>query len=141
MKELKVTKWLVTKHMGKSKINFLRGNIYLADLGDKYEAVGSEQFGIRPVVVVQNALGNKYSPNIIVAPITPHRIGKKPLSTHVFLEKELLENIPNSVDSKILLEQVRTISKERVLYPMNVKLPLEKLKEMDFALKISLGIS
>ncbi|MBR6613560.1 MAG: type II toxin-antitoxin system PemK/MazF family toxin [Clostridia bacterium] len=83
-----------------------RGDIYYADLG---KVVGSEQSGIRPVVVVQNNLGNKYSNTVIVLPITS-RVKKK-LPTHVSISKNKygLEK-----DSIILVEQIRTLDKSRL---------------------------
>lgn len=83
-----------------------RGNVYLADLNP---TVGSEQSGIRPVIVVQNDIGNKYSPTVIVVAVTS-RLEKKSLPTHVKLENECFER-----NSMALLEQVRTIDKKRLL--------------------------
>ena len=82
-----------------------RGEIYYADLSP---VVGSEQGGYRPVVVLQNNKGNRYSTTIIVAPISSG-LTKNPLPTHVTIESNYLEK-----KSVILLEQIRTIDKQRI---------------------------
>ena len=82
-----------------------RGEIYYADLSP---VIGSEQGGYRPVVVLQNNKGNRYSTTIIVAPI-PSKLTKNPLPTHVMVENNYLEK-----KSVILLEQIRTIDKQRI---------------------------
>lgn len=84
-----------------------RGDIFYADLSP---VVGSEQGGIRPVLVVQNDVGNKYSPTIIVAAITS-RINKAKMPTHIEIKGE---EYGLSKDSVILLEQIRTIDKKRL---------------------------
>ena len=88
-------------------MNIKRGDIYYADLSP---VVGSEQGGIRPVLIVQNDVGNKYSPTVIAAAITS-RTDKSKLPTHidVFADKFGLEK--NSV---VLLEQIRTLDKKRL---------------------------
>lgn len=82
-----------------------RGEIYLADLNP---VMGSEQGGVRPVVVIQNNLGNKYSPTIIVAAITSRE--KRPIPTHARLSADELPR-----NSYALLEQIRTIDKSRLI--------------------------
>lgn len=82
-----------------------RGQIYMADLNP---VIGSEQGGIRPVVVIQNDIGNRYSPTIIVAAITGKT--KKSLPTHTSLKSK--GNLKNSI---CLLEQIRTVDKSRLL--------------------------
>lgn len=84
-----------------------RGNVFIADLNP---TIGSEQYGRRPVVILSNDLNNKYSPTILVAPLT--KIMKKvKLPTHILIRKNhFLKN-----DSIILLEQLRTIDKERLI--------------------------
>ena len=82
-----------------------RGEIYYADLSP---VIGSEQGGYRPVVVLQNNKGNRYSTSIIVAPISS-KLTKNPLPTHVMVENNYLEK-----KSVILLEQIRTIDKQRI---------------------------
>ena len=84
-----------------------RGDIYYADLSP---VVGSEQGGVRPVLIIQNDTGNRYSPTVIAAAITS-RQGKKPLPTHI-----RLEDSPCGLEqeSTVLLEQVRTIDRARL---------------------------
>ena len=84
-----------------------RGDMYYADLSP---VVGSEQGGIRPVLVVQNDVGNKYSPTVIIAAITS-RVNKTKLPTHMELNAK---NFGLPKDSVILLEQIRTIDKQRL---------------------------
>lgn len=86
---------------------YLRGDMYYADLG---QGVGSEQEGYRPVVIIQNNVGNKHSPTVIIAAITS-KVGVKPkLPTHYFINAENGLELP----SVILLEQLRTIDKRRL---------------------------
>ncbi len=115
----------------KSKIN--RGDLYYANLEDK-EAIGSEQTGIRPVVILQNDWGNFYSPTVIIAPITSKQKAKLP--THILLKKskDRLEK-----DSIILAEQIKIIDKKR-LKCYTGKLNIEEIKKLDNALIIALGI-
>lgn len=87
--------------------NIKKGNIYYANLDP---IVGSEQNGTRPVVVVQNDIGNKYSPTILIAPITSKVYSKPNLPTHVILKS----NGKITHDSIILLEQIRVIDKTRL---------------------------
>lgn len=108
-----------------------RGEIYYADLSP---VIGSEQGGVRPVLIIQNDMGNKYSPTTIVAPITS-RISKKLLPTHILLNE--CEGLKNSV---ILLEQIRTIDKSRLKQKVS-QLPPEKVEALDTAIKISLGLN
>lgn len=82
-----------------------RGEIYYADLSP---VIGSEQGGYRPVLILQNNKGNKYSTTVIVAPISS-RMSKNDLPTHVIIETDFLEK-----KSVILLEQIRTIDKKRI---------------------------
>jgi mRNA interferase MazF len=109
-----------------------RGDVYYADLNP---VVGSEQGGVRPVLIVQNDIGNKYSPTIIVAAITS-KIEKAQLPTHVEISAgdSRLER-----DSVILLEQIRTIDKKRLKSEV-AKLNGEILERVDTALGISLGL-
>jgi len=85
-----------------------RGDIYYADLSP---VVGSEQGGTRPVIVLQNNTGNRFSPTIIVAPFTSNK-GKKMLPTHLLMKSEET-GLPK--DSIVLLEQVRSIDKSRLV--------------------------
>ncbi|NLB91553.1 MAG: type II toxin-antitoxin system PemK/MazF family toxin [Clostridiales bacterium] len=109
-----------------------RGSIYYADLNP---VIGSEQGGERPVIVIQNNIGNKFSPTVIVAAITSH-IGKAKLPTHVELPAKESGLIKESV---VLLEQLRTIDKSRLKFKIadTSNLVMEKIDE---ALKISLGL-
>ena len=109
-----------------------RGDIYYAYLDD---GIGSEQSGYRPVLVVQNDKGNKYSPTVIIAAITSNT-SKKPLPTHVHISKES-SRLPE--DSIILMEQLRTIDKARLLsFVCHVDDGL--IPQIDEAAMCSLGI-
>lgn len=110
-----------------------RGDVYYADLNP---VVGSEQGGIRPVLVVQNDVGNKYSPTVIIAAITS-QIDKAKLPTHVELKHE---DYGLEKDSVILLEQLRTIDKRRLKEKITF-LDQDIMVKVDEALKISLGLT
>lgn len=110
-----------------------RGDIFYADLSP---VIGSEQGGVRPVLVVQNDIGNKFSPTIICAAITS-KINKAKLPTHVEIDAIEYELVKNSV---ILLEQIRTIDKKRLKEKI-CHLDSELMKQVDKALKISFGVS
>ncbi|WPX10151.1 type II toxin-antitoxin system PemK/MazF family toxin [Caldicellulosiruptor danielii] len=109
-----------------------RGDIFYADLAPH---VGSEQGGIRPVLVIQNDIGNKYSPTVIVAAITS-QIGKAKFPTHVEIRAG---EFGLSRDSVILLEQIRTIDKVRLKNKVG-KLSDEVMEKVNQAILISLGI-
>lgn len=109
-----------------------RGEVYFADLSP---VVGSEQGGIRPVLVIQNNIGNKFSPTIIVAAITA-QIQKAKLPTHVEIKAKDHGLERNSV---ILLEQVRTLDKQR-LTDRITQLDESTMEKIDHALEISLGL-
>ncbi|AZR71981.1 PemK family transcriptional regulator [Anoxybacter fermentans] len=109
-----------------------RGDVYYADLNP---VVGSEQGGVRPVLVIQNDIGNKYSPTVIVAAITS-KIDKAKLPTHVEIKAEQ-SNLEK--DSVILLEQIRTIDKRR-LQRQVTHLDPEIIERVNEALEISLGL-
>jgi len=110
-----------------------RGDIFYADLNP---VVGSEQGGIRPVLVVQNDVGNKYSPTVIIAAITS-QIDKAKLPTHVELKSA---DYGLEKDSVILLEQLRTIDKRRLKEKITF-LDQDIMEKIDEALKISLGLT
>ncbi|NLY09707.1 MAG: type II toxin-antitoxin system PemK/MazF family toxin [Tissierellia bacterium] len=110
-----------------------RGDLFYADLSP---VVGSEQGGVRPVVVIQNDIGNKYSPTTIVAAITSQK-NKARLPTHVPVEPEEYSLPKYSV---ILLEQVRTIDKTRLREKIGT-LKQKTMYELERALKISIGIT
>ncbi|HHV18290.1 MAG TPA: type II toxin-antitoxin system PemK/MazF family toxin [Thermoanaerobacterales bacterium] len=109
-----------------------RGDIFYADLNP---VVGSEQGGIRPVLVVQNDVGNKYSPTVIIAAITS-QIDKAKLPTHIELQSE---DYGLEKDSVILLEQLRTIDKRRLKEKITI-LDQDTMVKVDEALKVSLGL-
>ena len=109
-----------------------RGDLFYADLSP---VVGSEQGGVRPVVIVQNDIGNKYSPTVIIAAITS-QVNKAKLPTHVSIEASLFGLPKNSM---VLLEQIRTIDKNRLIDKLTV-LDHQKMKEVDEAIIISLGL-
>ena len=89
------------------KLNIRRGDIFYADLSP---VIGSEQGGVRPVLIVQNDVGNRFSPTVIAAAITSQR-AKANLPTHIMLQAE---NTGLARDSIVLLEQIRTIDKRRL---------------------------
>lgn len=109
-----------------------RGDIFYADLSP---VVGSEQGGIRPVLVVQNDVGNKYSPTVIVAAITS-KINKAKMPTHIEIEGEVHGLTKDSV---ILLEQIRTIDKRRLKEKIG-HLDDKLINSVNNALKISFEI-
>lgn len=111
--------------------NFKRGDLYFADLSP---VVGSEQGGIRPVLIIQNDVGNKYSPTIIVAAITS-QINKAKLPTHIELSCDKY-GLPK--DSVVLLEQVRTLDKRRLKEKIGA-LDNKMMESVNKALLISLG--
>lgn len=109
-----------------------RGDVFYADLRP---VVGSEQGGIRPVLIIQNDIGNRHSPTVICAAITS-RMNKAKLPTHVEIDARKCEIVKDSV---ILLEQLRTIDKTR-LRDRVCHLDENILKEVDYALKVSLEL-
>ena len=110
-----------------------RGDIFYADLSP---VVGSEQGGIRPVLVVQNDTGNRYSPTIIAAAITS-QMGKARLPTHIELTGS---NCGLTRDSVVLLEQIRTLDKRRLREKMGRAGP-EVMERVDAAIAVSFGLS
>ena len=108
-----------------------RGDIYYADLSP---VVGSEQGGIRPVLIIQNNVGNKYSPTVIVSAITS-QINKAKIPTHIELSAQEYNLPKNSV---VLLEQIRTIDKKRLQEKITT-LDDPKMKQVNRAILISLG--
>ena len=109
-----------------------RGDIYYADLSP---VVGSEQGGMRPVLIIQNDVGNKYSPTVIAAAITS-RMGKAKLPTHIDV---YAARAGLSRDSVVLLEQLRTLDKRRLKEKMG-HLDEELMGEIDTAIAVSLGL-
>lgn len=112
-------------------MNIKRGDIYYADLSP---VVGSEQSGIRPILIIQNDVGNKYSPTIIGIPITSK--SKVSMPTHIAIEgsKYGLDK-----DSIILTEQIRTLDKSRLKEKVG-KLDLKVLQQVKKAIEISCGL-
>ena len=109
-----------------------RGDIYYADLSP---VVGSEQGGVRPVLIVQNDTGNRYSPTVIAAAITS-QTGKAKLPTHIELaaQKYVLTR-----DSVVLLEQIRTLDKRRLREKMG-RVDRELMDRVDAAIAVSFGL-
>ena len=111
---------------------YLRGDIYYADMEPH---IGSEQGGTRPVVVLQNDVGNRYAPTLIVATVTSHTEKKKYQPTHVLIE----QNPAFSRPSVVLLEQIFTIDKERINSFMGMTSEWE-MAQIEKALKCSLAL-
>ena len=109
-----------------------RGDIYYADLSP---VVGSEQGGVRPVLIVQNDTGNRHSPTVIAAAITS-QTGKTKLPTHIELAAR---SVGLNRDSVILLEQIRTLDKSRLRERMG-KLDAKTMTAVDNALAVSFGL-
>jgi mRNA interferase MazF len=110
-----------------------KGDLYFADLSP---VIGSEQGGVRPVLVVQNNVGNRYSPTIIVAAVTSQK-NKANLPTHVEIAADGSGLSKNSV---VLLEQLRTIDKKRLKERIGT-IDHNRLPDVDEALGVSLGIT
>ena len=113
-------------------MNIRRGDIYYADLSP---VIGSEQGGLRPVLIIQNDVGNRYSPTVIAAAITS-RMGKTRLPTHIdiYADKAGL-----SKDSVVLLEQIRTLDKQRLKEKMG-HLDDTMMSEINNAIAVSFGL-
>ncbi len=109
-----------------------RGDIYYADLSP---VIGSEQGGVRPVLIVQNDVGNKYSPTVIAAAITS-RLNKSKLPTHIDVDAA---KYGLAKDSIILLEQIRTLDKKRLREHMG-RLDSTSMDRVDRALTVSFGL-
>ncbi|NLW43485.1 MAG: type II toxin-antitoxin system PemK/MazF family toxin [Tissierellia bacterium] len=110
-----------------------RGDLFYANLSP---VLGSEQGGIRPVVIIQNDVGNKYSPTVIVAPITS-RMNKTKLPTHVKINASEKFGLPK--DSVVLLEQIRTIDKQRLKDKIG-KFDKRRMSDIDNAILTSLEL-
>ncbi len=116
----------------KENWNYRRGDIYLVDLCTN---TGSEQGGCRPVILLQNNVGNHYAPTLIVAPISSRYWKKSKQPTH-----SLIEGIENLVSpSVVLAEQLITIDKVRVKKYLG-KVPEEQMQGINQAVKVSLGL-
>lgn len=114
-------------------VNIKRGDIFYADLSP---VIGSEQGGIRPVLIIQNNIGNKFSPTVIVAAITSQH-SKANLPTHISLSAQ---GCGLAKDSVVLLEQIRTLDKKRLKEKMG-SLDSLFMTQVDEALTISFGLS
>ena len=114
-------------------MNIKRGDIYYADLSP---VIGSEQGGLRPVLIVQNDVGNKYSPTVIAAAITS-KMSKAKLPTHIDV---FASQVGLAKDSVILLEQIRTIDKKRLKEKMG-HLDDSVMTEVNDAITVSFGLS
>ena len=112
--------------------NIRRGDIYYADLSP---VVGSEQGGVRPVLIVQNDTGNRYSPTVIAAAITS-QTNKARLPTHIALSAHRF-GLPK--DSIVLLEQIRTLDKRRLREHMG-RVDEELMAQVDTAIAVSFGL-
>lgn len=110
-------------------LNIRRGQIYYADLSP---VVGSEQGGLRPVLIIQNDIGNSHSPTVIAAAITSRQTKHK-LPTHIDFSEIL------SKDSVVLLEQIRTLDKRRLKQCMG-EVSEKVMEQVNHAIKISLGV-
>ena len=116
----------------KENWNYRRGDIYLVDLGTN---TGSEQGGCRPVILLQNNVGNHYAPTLIVAPISSRYWKKLKQPTH-----SLIEGIQNLTSpSVVLAEQIITIDKKRVMKYLG-KVPEKQMQGIDRAVMVSLGL-
>ncbi len=124
---------LTTKGNLKLEKQIRRGEIYFADLSP---VVGSEQGGIRPVLIIQNDTGNKFSPTVVVAAITS-QLSKAKIPTHVELSAE---EFGLQKDSVVLLEQIRTIDKRRLKEKV-CELDGLKMRKVNIAILISLGFN
>ena len=126
---------MTERYLKKRRVNHLtvrRGDIFYADLSP---VVGSEQGGMRPVLIIQNDMGNRYSPTVIAAAITS-QLAKTPLPTHI--------DVPGvrcglSRDSVVLLEQIRTIDKQRLRDKIG-KLDAESMTKVNTAIRVSFGL-
>ncbi len=120
-------------------MNVKRGDIYYADLSP---VVGSEQGGLRPVLIIQNDVGNRYSPTVIAAAITS-RLTKSKLPTHIDVARAATvdeDSLGLARDSVILLEQIRTLDKRRLREKMG-HLDERLMRQVDDAIAVSFGLS
>ena len=112
-----------------------RGDIFYADLSP---VVGSEQGGLRPVLIIQNDVGNRYSPTVIAAAITS-RLGKAKLPTHIDVARAADGSMGLQKDSVILLEQIRTLDKRRLREKMG-RLDDATMRQVNTAISVSFGL-
>jgi len=124
---------------GSKAMNIRRGDIFYADLSP---VIGSEQGGLRPVLIIQNDVGNRYSPTVIAAAITS-RLSKTKLPTHIDVchDKQTdMQSIGLAKDSVILLEQIRTLDKKRLKEKMG-HLDDGIMRRVDDAISVSFGLT
>lgn len=122
----------VPRSVNKLDSSVRRGDIFYADLSP---VVGSEQGGVRPVLIIQNDMGNRHSPTVIAAAITS-QMNKAKLPTHIEL---IDQDCGLTRDSVVLLEQVRTLDKRRLRERMG-RLGEEQMKLVDTAIEVSFGL-
>lgn len=122
-----------SKEIGVLKLIIRRGDIFYADLSP---VIGSEQGGIRPVLIIQNNVGNKHSPTVICAAITS-KMNKAKLPTHIEISTKDYRIVRNSV---ILLEQIRTVDKQR-LREFVCHIDGKMMEKVDQAIRISLELT
>ena len=132
MQNMKWNIWWSVSLAGDDNLIVKRGDVFFADLSP---VIGSEQGGTRPVLIIQNDIGNRFSPTVIIAAITA-QIQKAKLPTHVEIDAK---KYGFERDSVILLEQLRTIDKSR-LTDRITQLDAKLMQEVDIALGISLGL-
>ena len=132
MRYLQKITWKRRSPKVNTNLDIKRGYLYYADLSP---VVGSEQGGVRPVLIIQNDIGNKYSPTVIVAAITS-QINKAKLPTHIEISAH---EYGLNKDSVILLEQIRTIDKKRLREKIGC-LDKNMMLKVDNSLQISLGL-
>jgi len=130
--KLLVTRYNISKRKEKFNMYIRRGEIYYADLSP---VIGSEQGGMRPVLIVQNDVGNKHSPTVIAAAITSQK-EKSRLPTHISLNAR---DCGLAKDSVVLLEQIRTLDKKRLKERMG-ELDNGSMGRVDNALSVSFGL-
>ena len=120
--------------MSNISLDIKRGDLFYADLSP---VIGSEQGGVRPVLIIQNNIGNKYSPTVIIAAITS-QINKAKLPTHIEISSS---EYGLNKDSVILLEQIRTIDKSRIIEGSYIgRVDRATMKKIDEAMSISVGL-
>lgn len=132
MQSMRRNIWWSVSLAGDDNLIVKRGDVFFADLSP---VVGSEQGGTRPVLIIQNDIGNRFSPTVIIAAITA-QIQKAKLPTHVEIDAK---KYGFERDSVILLEQLRTIDKSR-LTDRITHLDDALMEKVDFALEVSLGL-
>lgn len=112
---------------------YKRGGVWWADLGKN--GVGSEQNGRRPVVIIQNDIGNEHSPTVIVAALTD--VSNKYMPTHAELSPDEVPGLPK--ESTILMEQIRTVDKKRLIEYVG-RVPESRMQVFDYAIGVSIGL-